>query len=563
MMSPPPTWYGHSTIYCVDVARFKDSNGDGYGDFVGLTQSLDYLKWLGIEAIWLLPFYRSPRRDNGYDVIDHYEIDHRIGETGDFVAFLREAEHRGIRVIIDLVINHSSNEHRWFQSARKGPSSPHYDWYVWTDDLSMAPDYEPMFPPEEESTWSWDESAQAWYLHHFYSFQPDLNTDNPELRQETRNMVEYWIRLGVRGFRVDGARFLGEKGKPGRETAHELLHDIHVWADSIEKETILIPEVDLPAEELAPYANNGDAQMLFNFLGRGRLFIAMATEQAEPIKELLEELPSGAASLSWLNFLRNHDELTLEHFTDEERQQVYDAFAPDPDMLVFNRGIRRRLAPMLNGDRARIELAFSMLFALPGTPMILNGDEIGMGENLDLPGRGAVRLPMQWAADEPNGGFSEASEEELVTPVLLGGPFGANAVNVAKQREDEGSFLHWIRTLIAMREQSAPFMVGSSPRIQIPAPSVLVLAYPNDEDTSLVTVHNIASESVTLSLDGTDTSSIDVWLKGGTTLSDDEKTLTLGSHGYIWWEQEGTPELSSDGASDEAELVSVHGEHHT
>lgn len=252
-----PTWYREAIFYGVDVARFRDDDGNGFGDFRGLTARLGYLAWLGIDVIWLQPFYKSPRRDNGYDVIDHDEIDPRIGTHGDFVALLREAERRGIRIVIELVINHTSNEHRWFQSSRERPDSPQRDWYVWADDRDDVPDYPSIFPPQQTTTRTWDDARGAFYLHHIHEFEPDIN---PDLREETRNMIEYWIRLGVRGFRVDGAPFLGQKRRADKDTAHELLHEIHAWADEIEEETILIPEADPPPKELAPYAGNGDAR---------------------------------------------------------------------------------------------------------------------------------------------------------------------------------------------------------------------------------------------------------------------------------------------------------------
>jgi maltose alpha-D-glucosyltransferase/alpha-amylase len=554
-----PTWYREATFYSVDVARFRDSDANGYGDFEGLTRSLDYLSWLGIDAIWLQPFYRSPRRDNGYDVTDHYEIDTRLGTTGDFVAFLREAEDRDIRVIIDLVVNHTSREHRWFQSSRKGPSSPHWDWYVWTDDLSQVPEYPAIFPPEQTTTWTWDDSAQAWYLHHFHDFEPDLNTDCPAVREETRNMVEYWIRLGVRGFRFDGAPFLGQKKNPDDHAPHACLHDIHTWADKLNEETIIIPEADLPAQELAPYAGNGDAQMLFNFLGCEYLFLAMATERAEPVQRAIHLLPAGSPNFEWLNFLRGHDELTLERLIEDEQQQVYDAFAPDPDMQIYNRGTRRRLAPMLDGDRHRLELAFSLMFALPGAPVVLAGDEIGMGENLDLPGRDAARLPMQWSADEPNGGFSDADPGDLVAPVLEDGPFGIERINVESQRKESDSFLHWIRNLIAVRKRANRCMIATAPQIQTLEPAVIALVYPGEGGLVIVTVHNVGNAPVGLALESTATD-IQPLLTDGSTLSGTDRTLEIAPYGYIWWEQVGIPQLTSTYASAGAALASADGE---
>lgn len=534
-------WYRDAVFYGVDLARFRDSDGNGYGDLKGLTQSLEYLEWLGVDAIWLQPFYRSPRQDNGYDVVDHFEIDPRLGTTGDFVALLREAEDRDIQVLIDLVISHTSSEHRWFEESRK-PGSPKRDWYVWTDDVSTVPDYPVIFPPDQTSTWTRDDVSGAWYLHHFHDFEPDLNTSNEEVRAEIRNMVEYWIRLGVRGFRVDGAPFFGQKQEQDENAVHEMLHGIHVWAQEIEEHTVLLPEADLDAPELVPYAANGDAQMLFNFLGSQYIFLAMATGRAEPLQRSLDLLPPGSGYFQWLNFLRSHDELTLERLDEDEQQTVLDAFAPDPDMHIYNRGTRRRLAPMLNGDRRQMQLAFSLMFSLPGSPMFIAGDEIGMGENLDLPERNAARLPVQWSADRPNGGFSDADPDDLVAPVLTEGPFSIDHVNIESQRDNEDSFLYWIRLLIATRKRAFAGMGPADTRVEIPAPSVFALIHAGEHDRTVVTIHNLASEPVTLSTDGGHT--ITLLLNEGTTLASDETSLDLAPHGFAWWTQDGVPQFS-------------------
>lgn len=528
----PPGWYQNATFYSVDLARFKDSDANGYGDFKGLTDSLDYLQWLGVDAIWLLPFYRSPREDDGYDVVDHFEIDPRLGTTGDLVAFLREAERRRIRVMIDLVINHTSNQHRWFQESRD-PASTKRDWYIWTDDLDKVPDYPVIFPPNQKTTWTWQDLGRGWYLHHFHDFEPDLNTNHPDVRSEIRNMVEYWIRLGVRGFRVDGAPFFGRKRTRDDALVHDRLHEIHGWAKEIHEQTVLMPEANLDADELAPYAQNGDAQMLFNFLGSQYLFLAMATGEATYVERMLHMLPEGGAGFCWLNFLRHQDELTLDRLTDDERKRILDAMSPDPDTHIYHRGSRRRLAPLLDGDRRRMELAFALLFSLSGSPMIIAGDEIGMGDNLALPERDAARLPMQWDATAPNGGFSDAHAEALVTPVLEEGRYGVDNVNVADEREDEGSLLHWVRKLIATRKELSHRMTAA-PKVHVPRPSVVVFSYPGEDGHVLMMAHNLADEAVTLEVQGP-TSDRRACLLSGETCLDDPRGVALSAYGYAWW----------------------------
>lgn len=521
-------------FYGVDLARFFDSNADGYGDFRGLTAKLDYIAWLGFDAIWLQPFYRSPRYDNGYDVIDHYEIDPRLGDTGSFAEFLREAEHRGIRIMIDLVINHSSSDHRWFQESRQ-PGSARRAWYVWTDDVEDVPHYSPVFPPGQTATWTHDDVAQAWYLHHFHDYEPDLNTCCPDVQVEIRNMVEYWIRLGVRGFRVDGAYYFGQKLQVRPDDAFDVLRDIHEWADDIKEDTVLLPEVDVEGDELEDYADCGYVQMLFNFYLNKRLFLALATGTSEPLKQALETIPEGAPDFCWLNFLRNHDELTLAFLPAEQQQQIYEVFAPDPGMRIYERGIRRRLAPMLDGDRRRMQLAFGLLFALPGLPLIMAGDEIGIGENLDLPDRDAVRLPMQWTADGPNGGFSDGHPGDLVTPVLTDGPFGVERVNVEDERDDPDSFLNWMRRLIVFRKQDRAYINHALPRVLTPTPTTIAFVYAGEDgEASLVMLFNLSDAEVALRCDA---DALELAERVDYQL--DRSTLTLGPYACARWVHQG------------------------
>jgi len=536
-------WYVDAIFYSVDLARFRDSDRNGYGDFRGLTEKLEYLQWLGIDAIWLLPFYRSPRDDNGYDVTDHYEIDPRLGNTGDFVAFLREAEHRDIDVVIDLVINHTSIDHRWFDESRD-PDSPRRSWYVWTDDLETAPEYPVVFPPIQKSTWTWDDRGRGYYLHHFHDFEPDLNTQNPDFQTEIQNMIEYWIRLGVRGFRVDGAAFFGQKRDRDPVASHALLENIHRWAHGIHEETALLPELNLAREQLEAYVNDGQAQALFNFLGSQYLFLALATGDAGYARQVIEMTPQGHDSLQWLTFLRNQDELTLEHLTEDQRQTVLDALSPDPDTHIYDRGSRRRLAALLDGDRRRMELAFSLIFALPGTPMFVAGDEIGMGDNLALDGRDAARLPMQWSANEPNGGFSEAGVDSLITPVLKDGPFGIRHVNVEDQREDDASFLNWVRAVIRLRKHANNWMLKTRPEIDLPSTSVLQLIYRRaDVDGAVRIVHNLSPEDATVD-PGISGEHEPALSSEGVTWNDE--SVTLGSFGYAWFVPDAPEERKGD-----------------
>lgn len=553
-----PTWYREAIFYGVDVARFRDDDGNGFGDFRGLTARLGYLAWLGIDVIWLQPFYKSPRRDNGYDVIDHDEIDPRIGTHGDFVALLREAERRGIRIVIELVINHTSNEHRRIQSSRERPDSPQRDWYVWADDRDDVPDYPSIFPPQQTTTRTWDDARGAFYLHHFHEFEPDLNTGHPDLREETRNMIEYWIRLGVRGFRVDGAPFLGQKRRAEGHRPRALARDPCLGGRDRGRDDP-DPGSRPAAEGARPLRWQRRRPMLFNVIGCELIFLALATERAEPIQRAIDLPPSGAPGFAWLNFLRHHDELSLERLSADEQRQVLDAFAPEPGMQIYDRGTRRRLAPLLGGDRRRIKLAFSLLFALPGTPLILAGDEIGMGENLDLPERDAARRPIQWSAGEPNGGFSDATPDDLITPVLRDGPFGFPQVNVADQRTDTGSLLHWIRALIAVRKRANAWIVVAGPQVHLPSSSIVVLTYPGSDGRSLVVAHNLAGTPARLAFD-IGAHDVTPVFAVKSRIERDGTSLELPPYGSIWWEQHGVPQLSLARATTERVPAHVKGD---
>jgi maltose alpha-D-glucosyltransferase / alpha-amylase len=488
-------WYKNAIIYSLDVDTFLDANGDGVGDLEGLIRRLDYLEYLGIDAVWLAPFQPSPMRDNGYDVRDHYGVDPRFGSSGDFVELMHQAHQRGIKVLIDLVVNHTSDEHPWFQHARSSPDSPYRDWYVWSKKRPRDWNQGMVFPGEQDRIWSYDRRARQYYYHRFYDFQPDLNMDNPQVRNEVERIVGYWLELGVHGFRVDAVPFVIESVTPGRkkkERRFEYLAELRRFLQWRNGSAILLGEANvLPEENEQYFGENGDSgiHMLFNFFVNQHLFYTLATGEVEPLAEALRATDGIPATSQWAHFLRNHDELDLGRLTDEQRQRVFERFAPEERMRLYERGIRRRLAPML-GDREHEELAYSAMFSLPGTPVIRFGDELRMGDNLELEAREAVRTPMQWA-DEPNAGFSTA--RKLATPVIDEGVWSYRHVNVAAQRCDPGSFLNWIATMIRVRKECPEIGWGKWQILDAGAPSVLAMRY-DWRGNAVVVLHNFAEQ---------------------------------------------------------------------
>src|SRR3984885_3949591 len=450
-------WYKNAVIYCLSVATYLDANGDGIGDFAGLVRRLDYLSGLGVTAIWLMPFQTSPGRDDGYDVSNYYEVDPRYGTLGDFVEFTNAAEQRGIRVIIDLVVNHTSNQHHWFKEAQRDPKSPYRDWYVWAKTRPPAANKGMVFPGVQKSTWNYDPVARAWYFHRFYDFQPDLNTSNPEVQAEILKIMGFWLQLGVSGFRMDAVPFvISSKGakvtKP--EEDYEMLRTFSQFLSWREGDAIILGEANvLPDTDMRYFGTAGERmQMMFNFDVNQHLFLAMATADSRPLKKAMLSTKRRPATAQWGQFLRNHDELDLGRLEIKERNAVFAAFGPDPEMQLYNRGIRRRLAPMLEGDRRRLELAYSLMMTLPGTPVIRYGDEIGMGDNLKLPERNCARTPMQWST-EPNAGFTKS--DKPIMPVISSGAYGFEHVNAAAQRRDPDSLLNWMECIIGMRKEVA------------------------------------------------------------------------------------------------------------
>jgi maltose alpha-D-glucosyltransferase/alpha-amylase len=499
-MSIDDLWYKNAVIYCLDVEKYQDANGDGCGDFEGLMRRLDYLAGLGATCVWLQPFYSSPNRDNGYDVTDYYNVHEKHGSLGDFVNFMNRAAALGLRVIVDLVVNHSSVDAPWFQAARNDPKSPFRDWYVWAD--ARPPNHRDgiVFPGEQVSTWSYDRRAGQYYFHRFYRHQADLNTWNPYVRAEIQKIMGFWLQLGVSGFRMDAVPFLIEKKGAGIEHEQDfgLLKEMRDFLQWRSGSAILLAEANVPPDEsLRYFGEEGERlQMMLNFPVNQRLFYALATSDLDPLVWALEQTAKRPANAQWVQFLRSHDELDLGRLTDEQRQKVFDAFGPDARMQLYDRGIRRRLAPMLKNDRRRLELAFSLLFSLPGTPMMQYGDEIGMGDNLRLPERECARTPMQWT-DERHGGFSNA--RRVVRPVINDPEFGYQQVNVAAQRRDANSLLNWTERVIRARKECPEISWGDFTVLRTNVPEVLALRY-DFRDTSLVTLHNFADKAQAVKL---------------------------------------------------------------
>ncbi|HEY7209572.1 MAG TPA: alpha-amylase family protein [Bryobacteraceae bacterium] len=473
-------WYKNGVIYCLSVETYMDSDGDGVGDFKGLMRRLDYLQGLGVTAIWLMPFQPSPQRDDGYDISDYYGVDPRYGTLGDFVEFTRGCEQRGMRVLIDLVVNHTSDEHSWFREARRSPDSKYRNWYVWSKKKPPNMHDGVVFPGVQRSTWTRDEQAKEWYFHRFYEFQPDLNTANPEVRAEILKIMGFWIQLGVSGFRMDAVPFvIAEKGPEATEQPkehYEMLREFREFLSWREGGAIILAEANvLPKSDLQYFGSTGERlQMMFNFQVNQNLFYAMAGADCRPLIKALKQTKERPATAQWGQFLRNHDELDLGRLSEEQRQKVFEAFGPEPEMQLYGRGIRRRLAPMLEGDRRRIELAYSLMMTLPGTPVIRYGDEIGMGDNLRLPERECARTPMQWSL-EAQGGFT--SSEKPVMPLIGAGPYSYQHVNVAEQRRDPNSLLNWMERIIRMRKEVPEIGWGDFTFLKTGTPQVFGMCY--------------------------------------------------------------------------------------
>ena len=500
-MSIEDLWYRNAIIYCLDVEKYMDSNGDGIGDFQGLNARLEYLAGLGVTCVWLLPFYRSPNRDNGYDVSDYYSVHERHGSLGDFVEFMNHARALGIRVIVDLVVNHTSKEHPWFQHARRDPKSPFREWYVWSKERPANHDQGMVFPGVQKTTWTLDRAAKQYYFHRFYDFQPDLNTHSPVVRDEIMKIMGFWLELGVTGFRMDAVPFLIEKKGANVEHVQDfsLLHEMRDFLQWRDGDAVLLAEANVPPEESIKYfGDEGDQlQMMLNFPVNQRLWYAFATGDIEPLKWALRETKALPPHAQYVQFLRSHDECDLGRLTEEQRAAVFAACGPKKNMQLYDRGIRRRFAAMLHGDRRRMELALSLLFSLPGTPMMQYGDEIGMWDDLSLPERECARTAMQWSAGD-YGGFSYAKKP--VVPIVDADEHGYQAINVADQKRDPKSLLNWTERRIRARKELPEIGWGDYTVVSVESPSVLVMKY-EYRGVACVMVHNFSDKTQTVHFD--------------------------------------------------------------
>jgi maltose alpha-D-glucosyltransferase/alpha-amylase len=495
-------WYKLAVIYQAHVRTFYDSNGDGVGDFQGLDQKLDYLKELGIDTIWLMPFFPSPLRDDGYDISDYYSVHSSYGTLEDFRTFLKSAHARQIRVIIEMVLNHTSDQHPWFQQSRSSQDNPRRDWYVWSDTDAGYSQTRIIFLDTELSNWAWDPISKSYYWHRFFSHQPDLNYDNPAVREEMWNVMKFWLEIGVDAFRLDAVPYLVEREGTNCENlpeTHGILKELRRKLDEQFPGKMLLAEANQWPVDLRPYFGDGDEfHMAFHFPLMPRMFMGVKLEDRKPITEILQQTPEIPPSCQWCLFLRNHDELTLEMLTTVERSYMNDTYARDMDMRL-NLGIRRRLAPLLDNDRRRIELMHGILMSLPGTPNIYYGDEIGMGDNIKLGDRNGVRTPMQWSGGW-NGGFSAAEPEKLYAPLIQDPVYGYPAVNVVSQKKTEHSLLNWIARIIAVRKTTSVFGAGSI-EFLYPA-NHRILAYVRHlENETILVVNNLSNAAQAVELD--------------------------------------------------------------
>lgn len=532
-------WYKNAVVYSLDIDTFVDGNGDGIGDIPGLIRRLDYLQTLGIDVIWLAPVHPSPGRDNGYDVTDHYGINRQLGSSGDFVELVQQAKKRGLRVVMDLVVNHTSDEHPWFQEARKGAGNRYHSWYVWSKKRPDDWDEGMVFPGVQRATWTYDSQARMYYFHRFHEFQPDVNIDNPEVRTEIRRIMGYWLQLGIDGFRVDALPFIIERPdedsrqQPGG-MRYEYLEEFRQFLQWRAGDAILLGEANVLPQENRKYFSDGHGtHMMFNFWVNQRVFYALASADTRPLRKALEETRDIPRNAQWAQFLRNHDELDLGRLTEEQRALVYQNFAPEKRMRLYDRGIRRRVAPML-GNRKRSDLAYSLCFSLPGTPVIRYGDEIGMGDNLDLEDREAVRTPMQWSSHR-NGGFSTAAK--LVVPMMNEGVYDCRHVNVEDQRRDSDSMLRFMMRLIRTRKECPEIGWGEWRILPTGDDAVLAMLY-EWRGNSILTLHNFASEprEARLSLGTGHRERLNNLFEAEELKSDDDSfAIALPAWGYRWY----------------------------
>jgi maltose alpha-D-glucosyltransferase/alpha-amylase len=543
MNRPDQLWYMDAVFYEVYVRGFFDSNGDGNGDLQGLTSKLDYLQDLGVDCIWLMPIYPSPLKDDGYDIADFRRIHPNIGTVEDFESLTKAAHARGIRVIADLVVNHTSDQHPWFQEARRDPASPKRDYYVWSDTDDRYRGVRVIFRDTEQSNWTWDHVARQYFWHRFFSHQPDLNYDNPAVCREMLDVMAFWLDRGIDGFRVDAVPYLYEREGTNCENlpeTHKFLRQMRRFVDERYSGTLLLAEANQWPSDLLPYFGQGDEfHMAFNFPLMPRLFMAIRREDQRPIVDIMSQMPEIPANCQWALFLRNHDELTLEMVTDEERDYMYTEYAKDPRMRL-NLGIRRRLAPLVDNSRKAMELLYSLLFTLPGSPVLYYGDEIRMGDNVFLGDRNGVRTPMQWTGDR-NAGFSRADPSSLYQPAIIDPIYNYQAINVESQLRSPTSMLNWLRRMIRIRKEHRVFGRGG---LQfVPSQNNKVVAYlrKTPDQTALV-VNNLSrfAQPVELDLKGYE-GLVPVEMVGNTpfpAVRDAPYFLTLGPHGFYWFRLE-------------------------
>ncbi len=540
MSGDDPLWYRDAIFYEVYVRGFFDSTGDGNGDLRGLIAKLDYLQELGVDCLWLMPIYASPLKDDGYDIADFYRIHPAIGTVEDFEALTRAAHDRGLRVIADLVLNHTSDQHPWFQEARRNPDSPYRNYYVWSDTDQKYQNVRIIFHDTEPSNWSWDTAARQYYWHRFFHHQPDLNFDNPAVRREVLNVIAFWLDRGIDGFRVDAIPYLFEREGTSCENlpeTHAFCKEVRRFVDEHYPGTLLLAEANQWPNDLVAYFGDGDEfNMAFHFPLMPRIFMAIRREQSWPIIEITDQLPTIPAACQWAIFLRNHDELTLEMVTNEDRDFMYREYAKDPRMRI-NAGIRRRLAPLMENDRRQVELLHSLLFTLPGSPVLYYGDEIGMGDNIYLGDRNGVRTPMQWTGDR-NAGFSRADPSQLYQPVILDPIYHYQAVNVEAQLRSSTSFLHWLRRLIRVRKKHPVF--GRGTLKFVPCANRRVVAYLREyQDQTVLVVNNLSGFAQSAELDlRHHQGQVPVELLGNHAfprITEQPYPLSLSPHSFFWF----------------------------
>jgi maltose alpha-D-glucosyltransferase / alpha-amylase len=549
-------WYKNAIFYCLSVATYMDANGDGVGDFEGLLRRLDYLQGMGITALWLMPFQCSPGRDSGYDVSDYYAVDPRYGTIGDFVEFTRGCKQRGMRVIVDLVVNHTSNQHPWFKEACSDPQSKYRDWYVWADKKPKDANTGMVFPGVQKSTWSYEKTARKWYFHRFYDFQPDLNTANPDVQAEILKIMGFWLQLGVDGFRMDAVPFVISQKGPNLKRPLEHYDMLRSFAEFLswrKSGAMILGEANVtPKHDLEYFGDAGERlQMVFNFDVNQHLFYALASNDCRSLMKAMTDTRSRPATAQWGHFLRNHDELDLGRLTSAQRQTVFDAFGSSKNMQLYNRGVRRRLAPMLEGDRRRLELAYSLMLTLPGTPVVRYGDEIGMGDDLKLPERQCARTPMQWST-EPHGGFTKSNRPIL--PVISQGAYGFEHVNVASQRRDPNSLLNWMERILRMRKEVPEIGWGDFSFLDVKTNAVLAMRY-EWRNNSVVVLHNFGAAPCEVQLRLGRGSVGGLWLVN--LLSEDHSRpaksgthrILLEPYGYRWYRVGGLDYLLKRSAS--------------